>query len=82
MLRKNERITITGESIIDETVVCTFTALFNDLEHPENVGIVQNQKDKELYKENRTACRADFAEFEDYVYARQEELLKAKGAEA
>lgn len=80
MLRKNERITITGESIIDEAVVCTFTALINDLEHPENVSIVQNQKDKELYKENRAVCRADYAEFEDYVYARQEEIIKAMGA--
>ena len=79
MLRMNERLTITGESVVGETVVCTFTALFNDLNQPENASIYQTRNEPEMYKENRAACRADYAEFEDYVYERQAEMVKAKG---
>jgi hypothetical protein len=46
---------------------------------PENASIYQTQNEPEMYKENRAACRADYAEFEDYVYERQAEMVKAKG---
>lgn len=77
MLRMSEKINITGESVIDEKVVCAFSAVI-DPENPATMTVNQYQRDKEAYKENRVACRADFAEFEDYAYARQAEIIKAK----
>ena len=77
MLRMSEKINITGESVIDEKVVCAFSAVI-DPENPETMTVNQYHRDKEAYKENRVACRADFAEFEDYTYARQAEIIKAK----
>lgn len=76
MLKKTEKINITGESIIDEKVVCAFSVVI-DPEAPEKMTINQFQRDKEAYKEHRAECRADFAEFEDYAYARQAEIIKA-----
>ena len=72
MLKKTERISITGESVIDEKVVCTFSALI-DAANPDKMIINQVQRDKEAYKANREECRKDFAAFEDYAYQRQAE---------
>ena len=77
MLTKNEKISITGESVIDEKVVCAFSVTI-DPESPEKMTVNQFQRDKEAYKEHRAECRADFAEFEDYAYARQAEIIAAK----
>ena len=81
MLKINERISISGESVIHENeetekVVCVFSALI-DVAHPEKMIVNQIQKDKEAYKEHREACRADFAAFEDYAFKRQSEVSKA-----
>lgn len=77
MLVKNEKINITGESVIDEKVVCAFSVVL-DPENPEKIVVNQFQRDKEAYKEHRAECRADFAEFEDYAYARQAEIINSK----
>lgn len=74
MLKQTEKITMTGESIIAEKVVCTYAATI-DVANPQNVSISQYQKDKEAYKANRDECRADYAQFEDAVFARQAELM-------
>lgn len=74
MLRKSQRITFSGESVIGENVVCAFTATI-DAEAPDKMTIGQVHKDKEAYKEHRDECRADFAAFEDAVLAAQAELL-------
>ena len=76
MLKKVEKINITGESIIDEKVVCAYSVVI-DHENPEKMVVNQMQRDKEAYKAHRAECRADFAEFEDYAYARQAEIIKA-----
>lgn len=81
MLRTSGRITLTGESVIDDVVVCAYSASI-DLDNPEKMSIGQVQKDKEAYKANRTECRADFAAFEDMVLAAQEKHLAAKSAVA
>lgn len=73
MLKSNKRIIITGESIIDEAIVCTFSASI-DCENPEAATIGQVQRDKEAYKKHRAECRADFAAFEDAVFAEVERL--------
>lgn len=75
MLRKSTRITISGESVIGENVVCAFSASI-DAEAPEKMSIGQVHKDKEAYKEHRDECRADFAAFEDTALAVQAELQK------
>lgn len=80
MLKKIEKLTITGESVINEKVVCTFAATI-DMADPDKTSISQFQKDKDAYRENREACRADFAAFEDHVFTRQAEI-KAAGTVA
>lgn len=76
MLQKAEKINITGESVIGDTVVCAFSAVI-DMANPEKLSVNNFQRNKEVYVENRATCRADFAEFEDYVYARHAEIVKA-----
>ena len=76
MLKKTEKLTIAGESVINDKVVCAFAATI-DLAEPDKMSINQFQKDKDAYRENREACRADFAAFEDHVFARQAELKAA-----
>ncbi len=75
MLTVKKRITITGESVIDENVVCTFSAVI-DAANPEKMIVNQIQKDNEAYKAHRAECRADFAAFEDAAFAAQAEFLK------
>lgn len=74
MLKKNERVTINGECVIDDKVVCVFTAII-EKDNPEKMIINTVKKDEEAYKANRFVCREDFAEFEDYAYSRQAELM-------
>lgn len=74
MLKTTAKVTLTGESVIDEKVVCAYSAII-DLEKPENMNVAQFQKDKELYKENRIECRADYAAFEEKAYATQEAVI-------
>lgn len=76
MLRTNGRITLTGESVIEEVAVCVYSASI-DMANPEKMTIGQVQKDKDAYKANRNECRADYAAFEDMVLAEQEKLLAA-----
>ena len=79
MLKKTEKLTITGESVVGEKVVCTFAATI-DMADPEKMSINQFQKDREAYRENREECRADYAQFEDHIFARQAELKAANAA--
>lgn len=74
MLKVTQKITITGESIIDGVAVAGFSAAIKS-NNPSDVVFSSWQNDKQAYKENRVAVRADQAAFEDYVYARQDELL-------
>lgn len=74
MLKMKERITITGESVIDDVAVEGYQAQI-DSTNPEDMSLTSWQNNKELYKANRTTCRADEAAFEDYAYSRQDELI-------
>ena len=73
-LVKNENITITGRSVIDGAEVCGFQATLSTTD-PKNITFSSWQIDKEKYKANRSLCRADEAEFEDYAFARQDEII-------
>jgi hypothetical protein len=77
MLRTSGRITFTGESVIgtgdNAQIACVYSASI-DIDNPDKMTIGQVQKDKELYKDNRDECRADYADFEDMVFTKQEQL--------
>ena len=79
MLKSSKKINFTGESVIGENVVCIFSASI-DSENPEKMSVSQFQKDKEAYREHREECRADYAAFEDAVFAAQAELANLKSA--
>lgn len=74
MLEMDKQVIYRGRSLIDGEEVCTFHAHI-DCHNPNSMPITIYQANSELYKANREQCRADQAEFEDYVYAKQDELL-------
>lgn len=77
MLMKSEKITITGESVVDEKAIAGFQVAI-DSNDPENINFSSWQTDKKACKENRDTVRADQAQFENYAYAKQDEMLAAK----
>ena len=80
MLKTKKKVVITGESLIEENVVCTFVASI-DYEEPEKMSITQFRKDKEAYKKHCEECRADYAAFEDLAWEAQAEVAKKVGVE-
>ena len=76
MLNVIQKITITGESIIDGVNVAGFSASINS-NNPSDMVLSSWQNNKQACKENRAAVRADQAEFEDFAYAKQDELIAA-----
>ena len=60
--------------MIGEVEACGFQAMI-DSTNPNNMSISSWQTNPSLYKENRTVCRADQAEFEDYCYSVQDEKI-------
>ena len=74
MLNMNEKIIITGESIIDGVSVEGYQAQI-DSTNPYDISFSSWHNNKALYKINRVACREDQAAFEDYAYSRQDEMI-------
>lgn len=81
MLKVSQKITITGESVVNGVSIAGFTAAIKS-DDPADITFSSWQNDKQAYKANRTAVRADQAEFEDYAYAKQDELLAEVNEEA
>lgn len=81
MLNYKKNITVTGGSYIDGVQAEGYSATISS-ENPEDITLSSWQTDKALYKENRTQCRKDAAEFEDMAYALQDEMIAEKQAEA
>lgn len=79
MTMKKE-ITLTGESRIDGVVAETYRAVINS-DNPSDMTLTSIQRDKALYKANRTTCRADNAEFEEAAYALQDQMIAEAAAE-
>lgn len=73
-LTTKKEITLTGESKIDGVTAEVYRAVINS-ENPDDMTLTAVQRDKQLYKANRTTCRADNAEFEELAYTIQDELL-------
>lgn len=78
MLNISKVFNITGHSVIDGVEAIVFTASI-DSNAPQNMSINYFQSNIEKYKNNRVACHADQKEFEEYVYALQDELLAEIG---
>ena len=74
MLKTTQKITIDGQSIINDVVVSGFRAEIES-NNPENMTITSWQQDKKAYKENRVQARLDEAEFEDLAYSIQDEMI-------
>lgn len=73
MLKKEKCMTVSGRSIIGDKEVCGYNATIES-ENPANMTFSSYTINKELYKENRTECRADEAAFEDYCYELQDKM--------
>lgn len=76
MLNVIQKITITGESIVDGVSIAGFSASINS-NNPADMVLSMWQNNKKACKENRAIVRADQAEFEDFAYAKQDELIAA-----
>lgn len=74
MLKKEREISYTGKSVVDGVEAVGFSAKIKSAD-PSNVTFSSWQINKELYKENRSQCRTDEAEFEDFVYEEQDKLI-------
>lgn len=74
MLKKKEVVLLTGESVINGNVVCTFNAQI-DSENPSEMIMSNRQNDKVAYKIHRKDCIEDQAEFEDFAYQKQDEMI-------
>lgn len=77
MLKTKRSITLSGNSVIDGKTAQQYQAVI-DSENPEDINFSNWQTNKALYKENRTLCRADEAEFEDMAYTIQDSMIAEK----
>lgn len=80
MLKITTTITMSGNSMVNDVSVQGYQATI-DSGHPENMNIQNWINNQSLYKENRTQCRKDAAEFEEIAYAKQDEMIAALAAE-
>ena len=76
MLKSIKKVTLEGNSIIDGVIVAHFTAAINS-DDPNQMTLTSTQVNKAACKEHRVAVRKDEAEFEDYAYAIQDEMLSS-----
>lgn len=79
-LQIRRKTTIEGESVIDDVIVQGYRAELNET-NPENLVMSDWIVDQAAYKANRSAVRTDLHEFEDTVFALQDELLAGKVTE-
>lgn len=80
MLKTTQKISITGESIVtvdDKNVSAAGFSATIDSNNPEEITLSVWQNDKQAYNANRATVRADQRAFEDFAYAKQDELLAA-----
>ena len=75
MLKKTETMTIHGNSVINGVDAIGFQAQINS-SNPQEMSLSNWQINPQVYKENRAACRADQAEFEDYAYSVQDKMIQ------
>ena len=74
-------ITLMGPSQISGKGAAGYTATINS-DEPEEMSFSWYQIDKSLYKANREQCRKDQAEFEDYAYTVQDQMIREQNEAA
>ena len=79
MLKTTQKISITGESIVTDAEgkqvsAAGFSATIDSV-NPEEISLSVWQNDKQAYNRNRSMVRTDQRAFEDFAYAKQDELL-------
>ena len=79
-LQIRKKNTIEGESVINGVIVQGYRAELNET-NPENLIMTDWIVDQTVYKANRSEVRADLCEFEDTVFAMQDEMISAKETE-
>lgn len=79
MLTNTKKFSVEAKCVVDGVEIAGFRAIF-DSENPESLSFHPWQIKKEACKEHRKTLRADQAEFEDYVYQIQEDMLAKKNA--
>ena len=79
-LQTRRRVMIEGESVINGVVAQGYRAEINEVDPKNSLNMSDWIADKDVYKANRTQVRADSHEFEDAVFALQDEMIAALGA--
>lgn len=70
----NDTIRRVGFTVIEGVKVVQYDCTIPS-NNPAEMRIITTKLDQDLYKANRVVCRADLAEFEDAVYAMQDEYI-------
>ena len=73
MLKTNQNITITGQSFVGDTQVVFMSANIST-DGNSNASITTNIMNETIYKANKVECRKDIADFQEAVYATQDEI--------
>lgn len=76
MLKSVKEITLRGESIIEGKPVVYMSASLNSKDGG-NANVTKSISDQELYTANKVQVRADMAEFDQLVFATEDELSAA-----
>ena len=78
MALSNKRLTIVGETVVDDVKIASFGAILNldDM----GMSLTTRKIDEHACKIYRDTVRADQAEFEDFAYEVQEQIMALKGS--
>ena len=81
MLKKTEKLSITGESIVTDAEgkqvsAAGFSATIDSV-NPKEISLSMWQNNQDAFNDNRSTVRADQRAFEDYAYEKQDELRAA-----
>lgn len=80
MLKTNKTININGTSELDGVQVVYMSASIST--DGNNANINKNITNQDLYNANKVAVRKDMSDFEDVVYATEDELIKDVAVQA
>jgi hypothetical protein len=75
MLKKTIKTTLEGKCFVNDQHIATFRATIDSENPADGVIFGETYLDKAACKEHRAIVRADEAEFQDYAYEKQDEML-------
>ena len=73
MLKTNKNITITGQSFVGDKQIIFMSANIST-DGSSNGSVSTTITDQTIYTANKVACRKDIADFQESVYAAQDEI--------